>query len=51
MNYPSGTVVITVDVATGHVLTAKYDAHWTINFDKMNTVLPFATEFVYEIAW
>ncbi|MBP3330900.1 MAG: hypothetical protein J6L89_08735 [Clostridia bacterium] len=51
MNYPSGTVVVKVDVATGHVLEAEYDAHWTINFDKMNTVLPFATKFKYTINW
>ena len=51
MNYPSGTATITVDVATGHVLTAEYDAHWTINFDKMATSLPFATKFTYTINW
>ena len=51
MNYPSGTATITVDVATGHVLTAVYDAHWTINFDKMATSLPFATKFTYTINW
>ncbi|MBQ7957711.1 MAG: hypothetical protein IJ279_06705 [Clostridia bacterium] len=51
MNYPSGTVVVKVDAATGHVLEAEYDAHWTINFDKMNTALPFATKFTYTISW
>ncbi len=51
MNYPSGSVVITVDAATGNVLTATYDAHWTINFDKMDTSLPFATKFTYTINW
>ncbi len=51
MNYPSGSAVITVDAATGHVLTAVYDAHWTINFDKMATSLPFATKFTYTINW
>ncbi len=51
MNYPSGSVTITVDAATGHVLTAVYDAHWTINFDKMATSLPFATKFTYTINW
>ena len=51
MNYPSGTATITVDAATGHVLTAVYDAHWTINFDKMATSLPFATKFTYSISW
>ena len=51
MNYPSGTATITVDVATGHVLTAEYDAHWTINFDKMDTSLPLATKFTYTINW
>ena len=47
MDYPSGSVTITVDAATGHVLTAVYDAHWTINFDKMETTLPFATKTIY----
>ncbi len=51
MNYPSGTATIKVDVATGHVIEAVYDAHWTINFDKMNTSLPFATKFTYTIDW
>ena len=51
MNYPSGTATITVDAATGRVLTAVYDAHWTINFDKMATSLPFATKFTYTINW
>ncbi len=51
MNYPSGSATITVDAATGHVLTATYDAHWTINFDKMSTSLPFATKFTYTIEW
>ena len=51
MNYPSGSATITVDAATGHVLTAVYDAHWTINFDKMATSLPFATKFTYTINW
>lgn len=51
MNYPSGSATITVDAATGRVLTAVYDAHWTINFDKMATSLPFATKFTYTINW
>ncbi len=51
MNYPSGTVTIKVDVKTGKVLSAEYDAHWTINFDKMDTVLPLATKSSYTINW
>lgn len=51
MNYPSSTATITVDVATGHVLTADYDLKWTINFDKMGIVLPFGTKSVYTIKW
>ncbi len=51
MNYPSGSATITVDAETGRVLTATYDAHWTINFDKMATSLPFATKFTYTINW
>ena len=51
MNYPSSTATITVDVATGHVLTAEYDLKWTINFDKMGIVLPFGTKSIYTIKW
>lgn len=51
MNYPSSTATITVDAATGHVLTAEYDLKWTINFDKMGIVLPFGTKSIYNIKW
>ena len=51
MNYPSSTATITVDAATGHVLTAEYDLKWTINFDKMGIVLPFGSKSVYTIKW
>ncbi len=51
MDYPESTVKITVDVATGHVLTAEYDLKWTINFDKMGIILPFGSKAVYDIVW
>jgi len=51
VGYSSGTVTITVDVATGHVLTAIYDTHWTINFDEVATSLPFGTKSTYTIRW
>ncbi len=51
MNYPASTAVITVDAATGRVLTADYDLKWTINFDKMGIVLPFGTKSIYTIKW
>lgn len=51
MDYPSSTATITVDVATGHVLTAEYDLKWTINFDEMGIILPFGTKSVYNIKW
>lgn len=51
MDYPESTVVITVDAATGHVLTADYDLKWTINFDKMGIILPFGTKSSYSIVW
>lgn len=51
MDYPASTAKITVDVATGHVLTAEYDLKWTINFDKMGIVLPFGSKSVYDIVW
>lgn len=51
MDYPASTVKVTVDVATGHVLTAEYDLKWTINFDKMGIILPFGSKSVYDIVW
>ncbi len=51
MNYPSSTVVITVDAKTGNVQTANYDLKWTINFDKMGIILPFGTKSVYNVKW
>ena len=48
MNYPSSTVKVTVDPATGKVLNATYDLKWTINFDEAGVIIPFTTldEFV-----
>ncbi|MGN0546128.1 MAG: hypothetical protein ACI4I3_02255 [Acutalibacteraceae bacterium] len=43
MNYPSSTVTVTIDPATGRVLNADYDLKWTINFDKVGVVIPFTT--------
>ncbi|MBO5422141.1 MAG: hypothetical protein J6A67_09425 [Clostridia bacterium] len=51
MAYPSSTIVITVDAATGNVLTANYDLKWTINFDKMGAVIPLGSKSIYEIKW
>lgn len=43
MEYPSSTVTVTIDPATGKVLNATYDLKWTINFDKAGVVIPFTT--------
>ena len=43
MDYPSSTVKVVVDPATGHVLSSTYDLYWTINFDKVGAILPFHT--------
>ena len=53
MNYPSSTVVVKVDVATGRVLTANYLLYWTINLPVKDAVvvLPFSTENDYVINW
>ncbi len=51
MAYPSSTVTITVDAATGNVLTANYDLKWTISFTKMNAAIPLGTRSNYEIKW
>ena len=50
--YPSSVVTVTVDVATGHVKTAKYTSYWTINIPlgDNNVVLPFATDSEYTVA-
>lgn len=50
MNYPSSTATITVDAATGHVLTATYDLKWTINFGT-DVIIPFTTLDSYTINW
>ena len=44
------TVVVTIDKATGKVLTADYDLKWTINFDKLGCVIPLGTKASYVIA-
>ena len=51
MNYPASTITITVDAATGNVLTANYDLKWTINFEKAGAIIPLGTKSVYEIKW
>lgn len=53
MNYPSSTVTVTVDAATGRVLTANYVMYWTINIPLGDNVvvLPFSTENDYVINW
>lgn len=53
MNYPSSTVTVTVDAATGNVLTAVYELYWTINIPLGDTVvvLPFKTVNDYTINW
>lgn len=50
MNYPSSTVTVTVDAATGRVLKADYDLKWTINFGT-DTIIPFTTLDSYTINW
>ncbi len=49
MDYPESTVTVTVDSATGKVLTADYDLKWTINFDAMGIILPLGTKSSYVI--
>ena len=51
--YPSSTVVVTVDPATGNVTHANYKLNWTlyIPLDGTDVVLPFATENDYDINW
>ena len=53
MNYPSSTVTVTVDPATGNVVHANYMMYWTINIHLGDNVvvLPFSTENDYNINW
>ncbi len=51
MSYPSSTVTVKVDAATGHVLSADYKSYWTINFLDVGCVIPFLTAQSYTINW
>ena len=53
MNYPSSTITVTVDPATGNVVHANYMMYWTINIHLGDdvVVLPFSTENDYDINW
>ena len=51
--YPASTVQITVDAATGNVVSANYMMYWTLYIPLGDTdvVLPFSTENDYTINW
>ncbi len=51
--YPSSTVKVTVDPATGKVVSANYMMYWTLYIPLGDTdvVLPFSTENDYTINW
>ena len=51
--YPSSTVQVTVDPATGNVTHANYMLYWTLYIPLSGTdvVLPFSTENDYTINW
>ena len=51
--YPSSTVTVTVDPATGNVTHANYMLYWTlyIPMNGADAVLPFSTENDYDINW
>ena len=51
--YPSSTVVVTVDPATGNLTHANYMLYWTLYIPLSGTdvVLPFSTENDYNINW
>ncbi len=51
MSYPSSTVTVKVDAATGKVLSADYKSYWTINFLDVGVVIPFLTAQSYTINW
>ena len=51
--YPASTVQVTVDPATGNVISANYMLYWTLYIPLSGTdvVLPFSTENDYTINW
>ncbi len=51
--YPASTVQVTVDPATGNVVSANYMLYWTLYIPLSGTdvVLPFSTENDYTINW
>ncbi len=51
--YPASTVQVTVDAATGNVVSANYMMYWTlfIPLGDTDVVLPFSTENDYTINW
>ncbi len=51
--YPASTVQVTVDAATGNVVSANYMMYWTLYIPLSGTdvVLPFSTENDYTINW
>lgn len=51
--YPASTVQVTVDAATGNVVSAHYMMYWTLYIPLGDTdvVLPFSTENDYTINW
>ncbi len=51
MEYPASTATITVDAATGKVLTALFDSKWTINFAEVGVIIPFTTLTLFDIVW
>ncbi len=51
MGYPSSSIKVVIDPATGHVEKADYSLNWTIYFDKAGAILPFTTASSYTIDW
>ena len=51
--YPASTVQVTVDAATGNVVSANYMMYWTLfsPLGDTDVVLPFSTENDYTINW
>lgn len=51
--YPSGTIELTVDAATGNAIHANYTMYWTffIYLNEHEHVIPFVSESDYTINW
>ncbi|MBQ7956886.1 MAG: PASTA domain-containing protein [Clostridia bacterium] len=51
VEYPAGTITVSVNAITGEVFEILYDSKWLVNFDNAGVTLPFGTKTGYRIHW